>query len=208
MALGLAMVAGTGFAQPGSSTRAGAQATGTSVSSALEVRFHQLDTNDDGRLSRVEAQADPRIADLYDSLDTSSTMERNSSNAAVAGGISLDQFTAGMEAAMEGGVVGPAVSGGGTYIQMRDGSLRKADGMQDTTPGNMAGRSSNTPDMSDSPQNPSQTSPADSMPGASSARPGSTSSDDARAYSNGMNNADQSSDSADRAARERMKMQH
>lgn len=154
IALSLAMVAGTGIAQAGTdantdmsaSASAGDTSASLSANSSLAAKFKQLDSNHDGMLSRSEAMADPKVGKLYGSLDTDSTIEKGKSDAAKSGGISQDQFTSGMQAAMKGGVVGPAVSGGGTYTEMRDGTQKKADGMKSKMKSAMGDASGKTGD--------------------------------------------------------------
>ena len=72
-------------------------------------------TADDGTLTRAEAEANPRVAEIYDSLDTGENIENPSTNAP-AEGINFNQFEAGMTADREGkGTVGLAASGGETH---------------------------------------------------------------------------------------------
>lgn len=89
--------------------------------------FERLDSNDDGRLSRAEAQAAPRIAELYSSLDTSETLEAHARESGAAG-ITLEQFEAGLQAADTGGVVGSPVSGGETLLVYPDGTHERVKG--------------------------------------------------------------------------------
>ncbi|MFC3105229.1 hypothetical protein [Salinisphaera aquimarina] len=117
--LALALLAGSGFA-----TQA---AAADDASTDLAARFAQLDSNGDGLLSRTEAEADSTLSDMYDSLDTSPTIEDSATNAKP-GGITLDQFESGMEAAQSGGTVGPAASGGETFKVYPDGTHERVEG--------------------------------------------------------------------------------
>lgn len=152
IALSLAMVAGTGVAQAGTnadadmsaSAKAGNASADLSTKSALAAKFKQLDSDHDGKLSRAEAKADPKVGKVYDSLDTDSTIEKNKSGAAKTSGINKEQFTSGMKAAMKGGAVGPAASGGGTYTQMKDGTQDKVDSMKSKMNSSMGDASSKT----------------------------------------------------------------
>ncbi|MGN8197588.1 hypothetical protein ACS8Y6_02725 [Salinisphaera sp. RV14] len=130
---GLAMVTSSAFAASGmgasgnTGASAGAAQAGTSSRVSLAAEFHKLDTNNNGVLSRSEAQANPTVAKRYDSMDTNASIKsdpRARKSDVSAGGITLKQFEAGMQAA-HGGTVGPAVSGGETYIVMKNGSKRK-----------------------------------------------------------------------------------
>lgn len=125
--LGIALYAGAALAaQNGmhSTPRRGATGpTRTDSNASLRARFNTLDTNGDGVISRSEAQADPRLTSMYDSFDTRNTLETKARGSHPRG-ITLDQFEAGMQAAAHGGVVGPAVSGGGTYVLMKNGQMR------------------------------------------------------------------------------------
>lgn len=109
---GGAMAAGSGTSSDNTSS--------SSRSSSLVAEFHRLDTNHNGILTRREAQADPKVARIYGSLDTNNTIQKAAKNDG-RNGITLSQFVAGMEAARHGGVVGKPVSGGGTYVMMKDG---------------------------------------------------------------------------------------
>lgn len=120
--LGLSLMAGAGFA-------AGNAASGVNIGLNSEMpvnmQFNLLDSNGDGAISRAEAQASPELTALYASFDTSATIEDDARQTRV-NGITRAQFRAGLEALGEG-VVGPAVSGGGTYILMEDGSKVRRD---------------------------------------------------------------------------------
>ncbi len=72
-----------------------------------------LDANGDGYLTRAEASAAQPIADMYDSMDTNATLEKQAKHGNA--GIDYAQFKAGIEAARSSGAFGPAVSGGQTY---------------------------------------------------------------------------------------------
>ncbi|GAB3680647.1 hypothetical protein [Salinisphaera aquimarina] len=130
IALGLVMAAGTGMAaQTHSGVDAGTsasanvagQSVNTSASTALRTQFSALDTDGNGMLSRSEAAQSPQLSKMYDSLDTSQTIE----GGAQSGGLTLDQLQAGLQAQASGsGAVGPAVSGGETYTLMKDGSKK------------------------------------------------------------------------------------
>lgn len=136
IALGLAMVAGTGMAAQGTmntNTKAsvGASAAGqhasTSSDAALRTRFNALDSDGDGVISRSEAADSEQLADMYDSLNTSETIEDRAKESNP-NGLTFDQFQAGMQAYESGsGTVGPAVSGGQTYTIMRDGTRKMKD---------------------------------------------------------------------------------
>ena len=134
IAIGLAMAAGGGSVmaqdsmQNSGERNAGAERQTQMSDSALRTRFDALDANGDGVLSRSEAADSEEVAEIYDSLDTSATIEDRESQSSP-GGITFDQFQAGLQA-RGAGVVGPAVSGGQTYIIMRDGTrrLKDADG--------------------------------------------------------------------------------
>ena len=131
IALGLAMATSAGFAAQGNTSagvgvNAGVNAAGNRAQvnsdAAASTQFSALDRNGDGVLSRAEASASDTVADLYDSLDTSDTIEQDASQG-TPNGITREQFQAGMQARGSGsGSVGPAVSGGETYTIMRDGS--------------------------------------------------------------------------------------
>lgn len=136
IAFGLAIVTGSAFAASGmgalsdASVGAGASAGGTqagmSTSGSLAAQFHKLDTNGDGVLSPSEAKADPTVAKLYDSMDNNASIKTDphaKKGNESPGGITLNQFEAGMQAA-RGGAAGPAVSGGETYTVMKNGSKR------------------------------------------------------------------------------------
>ncbi|AWN14721.1 hypothetical protein [Salinisphaera sp. LB1] len=134
IAFGLAIVTGSALAASGmgasgntGASAGAAQAGSTSSRASLAAEFHKLDTNNNGVLSRSEAQANPTVAKLYDSMDTNASIKsdpRAKKSDVSAGGITLKQFEAGMQAA-HGGTAGPAVSGGQTYIVMKNGSKRK-----------------------------------------------------------------------------------
>lgn len=129
IALGLAMVAGTGMAAGnGMSMNAGASAgttqAGATGSSSLAAEFHKLDANGDGVLSPSEAKANAKVAKLYSSMNTGASIQTDpqaKKSDESTGGVTLNQFEAGMQAA-SGGSAGPAVSGGQTYTVMRNGS--------------------------------------------------------------------------------------
>ena len=87
--------------------------------SATRALFDQLDANGDGYLSRAEASAAQPIADMYDSMDTNATLEKQAKHGNA--GIDYAQFKAGIEAARSSGAFGPAVSGGQTYLVYPDG---------------------------------------------------------------------------------------
>ena len=102
-----------------------ADAAGDTIS--LQTLFERLDSDNDGTLTRAEAEANPRVAEIYDSLDTRENIENPSTNAP-AEGINFNQFEAGMTADREGkGTVGPAASGGETYLVYPDGSRERID---------------------------------------------------------------------------------
>lgn len=133
IALGLAIAASTGFAAQGNSgadvgVNAGVNAAGGQASvdagGAADTRFSALDRNGDGVLSRAEASASQAVSHIYDSLDTSNTIE-DSAGQRTPQGITREQFQAGMQArSSASGSVGPAVSGGETYTIMRDGTRK------------------------------------------------------------------------------------
>jgi len=148
IALSLAMVAGTGFAaQNGASTHTnssasvGAGGANAGMSSSASAEFRALDTNSDGMISRTEASKSPALAKAYDSFDTSGTIEDKAKNGKT-GGITPEQFEAGMQAAhSKSGAMGDSVSGGGTYIQMKDGSQKlkeKSSSMKHSMGDNMS----------------------------------------------------------------------
>ena len=87
--------------------------------SATRALFDQLDANGDGYLSRAEASAVEPIANMYDSMDTNATLEKQAKHSNP--GIDYAQFKAGIEAARSSGAFGPAVSGGQTYLVYPDG---------------------------------------------------------------------------------------
>lgn len=87
--------------------------------SATRALFNQLDANGDGYLSRAEASAAQPIADMYDSMDTNDTLEKQARHGNA--GIDYAQFKAGIEAARSSGAFGPPVSGGQTYLVYPDG---------------------------------------------------------------------------------------
>ncbi len=94
---------------------------------ALAAQFKQLDSNSDGLLSENEARASSRVSELYESLDTSGTIEADARNNQP-GGITYDQFEAGMTAADKSGSVGPAASGGETFKVYPDGTSERVEG--------------------------------------------------------------------------------
>ncbi|WP_348760800.1 hypothetical protein [uncultured Salinisphaera sp.] len=87
----------------------------------LRTLFNQLDRNGDEVLSRDELEANPAIADAYDSFDTGQTIQQPVENTRP-GGVTYAQFAAGMQAAGKSGAFGPAVSGGQRYLEYPDGS--------------------------------------------------------------------------------------
>lgn len=135
IAFGLAIVTGSAFAAPaagtaGADVSANASASGMSASAntngSLTAQFKKLDTNGNGVLSMSEAQANPAVAKLYNSLKTNesiSTDPKAKRSDAKTNGVTLEQFKAGMHAAT-GGTAGPAVSGGDTYTVMKDGAKK------------------------------------------------------------------------------------
>ncbi len=135
IALGLAMVSGLGVAaQNGAAvgasaqTNAGQSGVGIDMEASINTQFDALDTNGDGVLSRSEAESNPRISALYDSMNTADTIE-DSAKESTPNGLTRDQFQAGMQAAASGsGSLGPAASGGETYTIMRDGSRKLKQG--------------------------------------------------------------------------------
>lgn len=119
---GLVMVTGSAFAA-GSGMGGGMNSSG---SGSLTAEFHKLDTNGDGVLSPSEAKANDKVSKLYGSMNTNASIKsdpRAKQGDASTGGITLNQFQAGMQAA-SGGTAGPAVSGGQSYTVMKDGSKR------------------------------------------------------------------------------------
>jgi|GEM_PF-1944875 len=130
IALSLAMVAGSGMAAQ-SSTAATTSSNGSGASvgtnTSITAEFRALDSNGDGVISRAEAAKSPALAEAYDSFDTSDTIE-DEGKSSMPSGITMEQFEAGMQAAHgKTGVVGSAVSGGETYTQMKDGSMKLKD---------------------------------------------------------------------------------
>lgn len=93
----------------------------------ISDKFRQLDANGDGLLSREEAQADTTIGALYDSFDTSGTIEKQARNKRP-GGITEEQFEAGLQATASGGTIGPAASGGETLLVYPDGTMERVKG--------------------------------------------------------------------------------
>jgi|AntDeeMetagen681_2_1112603.scaffolds.fasta_scaffold04696_2 hypothetical protein len=93
----------------------------------MSDKFRQLDANGDGLLSREEAQADPAIGSRYDSFDTSGTMEKHARNTRP-GGITEEQFEAGLQATASGGTIGPSASGGETLLVYPDGTMERVKG--------------------------------------------------------------------------------
>ena len=87
----------------------------------IRTLFEQLDRNGDDVLSRDELDANPAIADAYDSFDTGQTIQQPAENTRP-GGVTYAQFAAGMQAAGQSGAFGPAVSGGQRYLEYPDGS--------------------------------------------------------------------------------------
>ena len=107
-------------------TEGQASASGDVVTS-LADKFAELDRNDDGLLSQSEAEADPTVGAAYESFDTTGTIEDSAQNARP-GGITVEQFEAGMQAAASSGAIGPAVSGGETYKVYPDGTMERVKG--------------------------------------------------------------------------------
>ncbi|WP_423823093.1 hypothetical protein V5738_03880 [Salinisphaera sp. SPP-AMP-43] len=127
IAVGLTMVAGTGMAASGGLSSDGptAQAAATDTGSAKAL-FQRLDTNNDGVLSQSEAQANDQVAELYSSMNNSTSIQSDPQANPTdinANGVTLNQFEAGMTAA-SGGAAGPSVEGGQVYTIMKDGSHR------------------------------------------------------------------------------------
>ena len=125
--LSLALLASTSVAAE--STAADIDAARADGTGDIEIseKFRQLDRNGDGLLSRSEAEADYTIGALYDSFDTSATIEGGSSESA-GSGITLEQFEAGMQALASGGVIGPSASGGETILVFPDGTMERVKG--------------------------------------------------------------------------------
>ena len=123
--LALAVLA-TGAIAAQSETHTNALST-AGAETSLNDKFNQLDRNDDGMLTRAEAQRDPTIASVYASFDTSATLEAQAKHPD-AEGITREQFEAGMQAAASGGVVGAPVSGGETYRIYPDGTIEIVEG--------------------------------------------------------------------------------
>lgn len=133
IALGLAMASGMGMAQIQTTGSAANPQSRGNAQAGLNAEFDTLDRNGDGVLSRSEASANETVAKLYDSLDTSETIEDRVRETSV-NGITRAQFQAGMQALHSGsGTVGPAVSGGETYILMRDGTRKPKQGAENAT---------------------------------------------------------------------------
>lgn len=105
----------------------GAASSGDTGDIKMSNKFRQLDTNGDGLLSREEAQADSAIGSLYDSFDTSGTMEKHARNTRP-GGITEEQFEAGLQTTASGGTIGPAASGGETLLVYPDGTMERVKG--------------------------------------------------------------------------------
>lgn len=127
--LSLAILTSTSFAVLADSTSARIDAARADGTGDVEIseKFQQLDRNGDGLLSRSEAEADYAIGNLYDSFDTSATIEKGSENSAE--GITEEQFEAGMQALAKGsGAIGPAVSGGETILIYPDGTMERVKG--------------------------------------------------------------------------------
>ena len=139
IAFGLAIVAGTAVAAPTDSmdtsananVSANASTAGMNASAGaghdMAAHFKKLDTDGNGVLSMSEAQANPTVAKLYESLKTNESIKTDPAAKASdskPSGVTLEQFKAGMEAAT-GGTAGPAVSGGDTYTVMKDGTKKK-----------------------------------------------------------------------------------
>ena len=117
-----------GEAEAGASTQASGPTTAEAdVVTSLADKFAELDTDRNGLLSAAEAEADPTVGAAYESFDTTNTIEDSASNAR-AGGITLEQFEAGMQAAARSGAIGPPVSGGETYLVYPDGTMERVKG--------------------------------------------------------------------------------
>lgn len=121
LAIGLSMVAGGAVA-----ATTGNNDVNIGADSQLPVaaQFDMLDQNSDGVISRAEARASSELSALYDTFDTSATLEQQARQADRPDGLTKAQFSAGVQA-MDSGVVGPAVSGGETYIVLGDGTRIK-----------------------------------------------------------------------------------
>ena len=137
--LGLVIIAGMAFAALAdehagveadasamTQTEGQAAATGDVVTS-LADKFAELDENGDGLLSQTEAESDPTVGATYESFDTTGTIEDSAQNARP-GGITVEQFEAGMQAAASSGALGPPVSGGETYKVYPDGTMERVKG--------------------------------------------------------------------------------
>jgi hypothetical protein len=137
--LGFVIMAGTVFATPAAEpvgaeaqrstmTRSqGDAAPDSDVVTSLSDKFAELDANNDGLLSQAEAEADPTVGAAYESFDTTNTIEDRARNARP-GGITVQQFEAGMQAAATSGAIGPPVSGGETYLVYPDGTMERVKG--------------------------------------------------------------------------------
>ncbi|MBS63696.1 MAG: hypothetical protein CMN27_12205 [Salinisphaera sp.] len=125
--LSLALLASASFAAE--STAADIDAARADGTGNIEIseKFAQLDRNGDGRLTREEAEADYTIGHLYDSFDTSATIEGGTTENS-GRGITLEQFEAGMQALASGGVIGPSASGGETILVFPDGTMERVKG--------------------------------------------------------------------------------
>lgn len=107
----------------------GQTATSADVVTSLADKFAELDANNDDLLSQQEAQADATVGAAYESFDTGETIEQRESNARP-GGITREQFEAGMQAAASNGAIGPPVSGGETYKVYPDGTMERVKGTE------------------------------------------------------------------------------
>lgn len=123
LAIGLSLVAGGAVA-----ATSGTNDINIGADSQLPVaaQFDMLDQNSDGVISRAEAQASTELSALYDTFDTSATLEQGARQPGHPSGITQAQFAAGLQA-MGAGVIGPAVSGGETYIILGDGTRINKD---------------------------------------------------------------------------------
>ena len=100
IALGLVIASGSAMAVDDNDSN---QATTGSVtaSSSVMAQFNKLDTNDDNVVSKSEAQASPRVAQMFESLTTDNSIKTDPAaepSDTQPGGITLQQFKAGLEA--------------------------------------------------------------------------------------------------------------
>lgn len=114
---GLTLVAGTSVA----ATTPNDVNIGMDSNLPVSAQFDMLDRNDDGVISQAEAQASSELTALYATFDTSATLEAEASSNATTNGLTRAQFEAGIQA-MDSGVIGPAASGGQTYILLQNGT--------------------------------------------------------------------------------------